>query len=129
MIVLNSNRSSAPPPLSDSGGSNEGRLSFRARKQGACRELKGPAALVSPPSCQKTGNMGELRKDIKTRRREMEEDMRREEARHKGKGQKRAKKVGGGMSGLRRQQRIEERREEVSYYTIEDNKWGDYFLN
>ncbi|KAG8003150.1 hypothetical protein GBF38_007526, partial [Nibea albiflora] len=40
----------------------QGCLSFRTSKQGACRESKGPAALVSPLSCQRTRNTVELRR-------------------------------------------------------------------
>lgn len=70
--------------LADTGASSGGCLSFRARKQGACRELKGPAALVSPLSCQRTSKSERLRKGMKTRQEKMEEDKtRREETHHK----------------------------------------------
>lgn len=90
-------------PLPDTGASSGGCLSFRARKQGACRELKGPAALVSPPSCQRTSKSERLRKGMKTRQGKMEEDKtRQEETHHKEERTKGSEADGGGMSGARR---------------------------
>lgn len=40
----------------------QGCLSFRTRKQGACWELEGPAALVSPVGCQRTCDTERQRK-------------------------------------------------------------------
>lgn len=94
MCVFNPSRS--PAPLFRHRSLQRGCLSFRARKQGACRELKGPAALVSPPSCQRTSNTGKPREEMKTRQEKMEEDKtRREETHHEGRGQKGAKQMGG----------------------------------
>lgn len=85
-------------PLPNTGASSGCCLSFRARKQGACRELKGPAALVSPPSCQRTSKSERLQKGMKTRQGKMEEDKtRREETHHKEKRTKGSETDGGNV--------------------------------
>lgn len=122
MCVFNPSRS--PAPLFRHRSLQRGCLSFRARKQGACRELKGPAALVSPPSCQRTSNTGKPREEMKTRQ-ERWKRTRQGGRRHitRGEDKRERNRWGSNVRNEETTQRMEET-EKRGVWTKRLKKWG-----